>query len=64
MKKNERLNWIDNINNTAAAIASIIGSATVTSVFERVGVTCAEEANDSDLPEIFSELYAIEADLK
>lgn len=64
MTKEERQNWIDNIDNTAAAVTSIVGPATVTSVLKRFGVSCTEEATDNALPEIFSELYAIEADLK
>ena len=64
MKKSERENWISNIENTAAAISSELDSAVVESIFRRFGAHSAMDANPSDLPEIFSELYAIEADLK
>lgn len=64
MKKSEREHWITNIENTAAAICSELDSAVVEAVFKRYGANSAENANPNDLPEIFSELYAIEADLK
>lgn len=64
MKKSEREHWIANIENTAAAICSEMDSAVVESVFRRFDAKNAEDANPKDLPEIFSELYAIEADLK
>lgn len=64
MKNNERDNWIANIENTDAAICSELDSAVVDAVFRRYGAHNAEDANPNDLPEIFSELYAIEADLK
>lgn len=64
MKKSEREHWITNIENTTAAICSELDSAVVESVFRRFGANNAEDANPDDLPEIFSELYAIEADLK
>lgn len=66
MTKRERNNWIVNIENTAAAIESQLGSAVVESVFKRYGRYGAHgtwDLNPSDLPEIFSELYAIEVDL-
>lgn len=64
MKKNEREHWRTNIENTTAAICSELDPAVVESVFRRFGANSAEDANPDDLPEIFSELYAIEADLK
>lgn len=64
MTKRERDNWIVNIENTAAAIESQLGLAVVSAVFKRYGAHSTEDVNPSDLPEIFSELYAIEADLK
>lgn len=63
MKKSEREHWIMNIENTTAAICSELDSAVVESVFRRFGANSAEDANPEDLPEIFNELYAIEADL-
>lgn len=64
MKKSEREHWITNIENTAAAICSELDSAVVETVFRRYGTNSAADANPNDLPEIFSELYAIKADLK
>ncbi len=59
----ERNNWIVNIENTAAAIESQLGSAVVESVFKRYGAHGTWDLNPSDLPEVFSDLYAIEVDL-
>lgn len=63
MTNRERNNWIVNIENTAAAIESQLGSAVVASVFKRYGAHGTWDLSPSDLPEVFSELYAIEADL-
>lgn len=64
MAKSERKNWIINIENTAAAVSAQVGQAVVDSVFKRYGARSAWDMNPSDLPDVFSELYAIEADLK
>ena len=64
MTKRERENWIVNIENTAAAIESQLGSAVVDSVFKRYGAHGIRDLRSSDLPDVFSELYAIEADLR
>ena len=63
MTKRERNNWIVNIENPAAAIESQLGSAVVESVFKRYGAHDTWDPRSSDLPDVFSELYAIEADL-
>ena len=63
MTKRERDNWIVNIENTAAAIESQLGSAVVESVFKRYGAHGTWDLRSSDLSDVFSELYAIEADL-
>ena len=63
MTKRERENWIVNIENTAAAIESQLGSAVVESVFKRYGAHGTLDLRSSDLPDVFSELYAIETDL-
>ena len=63
MTRIERRNWITNIESSAAAVESQLGSAVVNSVFERYGAYSVEDLNPSDLPDVFSELYAIEADL-
>lgn len=59
----ERKNWIINIENSAAAVEAQLGSSVVNSVFERYGANSVENLNSCVLPEVFSELYAIEADL-
>ena len=64
MTKSERQNWINSIENSAAVVSSELGSAVVESVFRRFGVSCADDASDRVLPDIFSEMYAYEADLK
>ena len=63
MTKCEHRYWITNFENSAAAVESQLGSAVVNSVFERYGAHSVEDLNPSDLPEVFSELYAIEADI-
>ena len=63
MTKRERENWIVNIENTAAAIESQLCSAVVESVFKRYGAHGTWDLRSSDLPDVFSELYAIETDL-
>lgn len=62
--KDERENWIINIENTASTISSQLGSAVVDGVLQRYGARSVEDLNLSDLPDVFSELYAIEADLR
>ena len=59
----ERKNLIISIENSAAAVESRLGSAVVKSVLERYGAHEIQDLNPSDLPEAFSDLYAIEADL-
>lgn len=64
MTKHERDNWIVNIENTAAAVIAQLGQAFVDSVFRRYGAHGTWDLSPGDLPEVFSELYAIEADLR
>ncbi len=64
MTKDERENWIINIENTASTISSQLGSAVVDAVFQRYGAKSIEDLSPSDLPDVFNELYAIEADLR
>lgn len=64
MTKHERDNWIVNIENTAATVSTQLGQAVVDSVFKRYGTRGIWDLKSSDLPEVFSELYAIEADLE
>ena len=52
--KDERENWIINIENTASTISSQLGSAVVDGVFQRYGAHSLEDLNPSDLPDVFS----------
>lgn len=63
MTKHERNNWVINIENTAATIESQLGPAVIDSIFNRYGARNVWDLNSSNLPDVFSELYAIEADL-
>ena len=63
MTKRERDNWNVNIEDTAAVIESQLGAALVEAVFRRYGAHGTGDLRSSDLRDIFSELYAIEADL-
>lgn len=64
MTRDERNNWIATIENTASFIESGIGAETVNFVLERYGAKLIEQIASSDLSEVFSELYAIESDLR
>lgn len=64
MMRAERENWIVSIENTADFIASEIGSETVDFVLGRYGASSIESISDSDLSEVFGELYAIETDFR
>lgn len=64
MKRDERENWIINIENTASTISSQVGSAVVDAVFQKYGAKSVEDLNSNDLQDVFNELYAIEADLR
>lgn len=65
MENHDRQDLIINIENSIAFIESHLASAdkTVESVFKRHGVSDLEKASLTSLYDIFSELYAIEADL-
>lgn len=52
------------IEGSASIISSQVGSAVVSSVFESYGAHSVEDLNPCDLPDVFSALYAIEADLR
>ena len=64
MKRDERENWIINIENTASTISSQVGSAVVDAVYQKYGAKSVEDLNSNDLQDVFNELYAIEADLR
>lgn len=61
--RSERNNWIINIENTLDAIESQLDPAVIDSVFNRYGARNVWDLNPSDLPDVFSELYAIKVDL-
>lgn len=63
MTNKERKNWIVNIENTAAAVSAQVGQAVVDSVFRHYDAHGIWDLNSSYLPDVFSELYAIQADL-
>ena len=60
----EKDSYIITIEESASIISSQVGSAVVDSVFQRYGAQSVEDLNPCDLPDVFSELYAIEADLR
>lgn len=64
MTQEERNNRILNIENTVAYIASEIGEEVVASTLYKYGASSIEQIASSDLAEVFSELYVIEADLR
>lgn len=64
MTKSERRNWIINIENTAAVVSTQVGQAVVDSVFKRYGAHGLWDLNPIYLPDVFSELYAIETDAR
>lgn len=64
MTQAERNNWITNIENTASFIAAEIGEEVVASTLYKYGASSIERIASSDLSEVFSELYAIETDLR
>lgn len=64
MTRDERNNWIANIENTASFIETEIRAETVDFVLGKYGAKSVEQISSSDLPDVFNELYAIEADLR
>ena len=64
MTNNERRNRMINRENSADVVESKLGWEVVKPVFERYGAKNICDLNPIDLPEVFSELYAIEADLR
>ncbi len=62
MTRNERNNWLINIENTAAEVAANVGQETVNFLLSKYGVKSIYALKSSDLSEVFSELYAIASD--
>lgn len=59
-----RNDYVTSIEESEATISKELGYEVIQSVYQRYGANCIEDLKTSDLPEVFSELYAIEADLK
>lgn len=64
MSSISKQDYINSIEESASIICSEIEPEVVDSVFQRYGAQCVEDLNPADLPDVFSELYAIEADLR
>ena len=62
MTRDERNNWLINIENTAAEVAANVGQETVDFVLGQYGAKSVYALKSSDLSDIFSELYAIASD--
>ncbi len=56
--------WRINIENSADFIEEKVGARTVQAIFEKYGATGPDDLSPSHYSEAFSELYAIEADLR
>ena len=63
MTINEKDSYIISIEESASIISSQLGSAVVDSVFKRYDACGLWDLKPVHLPDVFSELYAIEADL-
>ncbi|TCS80297.1 hypothetical protein EDD59_106123 [Muricomes intestini] len=64
MSSISKQDYINSIEESASIISSEIGPEVIDSVFQRYGAHGAEDLDPADLPDVFSELYAIEADLR
>ncbi|MBR1442980.1 MAG: hypothetical protein IJ583_05535 [Firmicutes bacterium] len=64
MAKIYNSDYIASIEQSASIISTEFGSRVVEYVFERYGAHGIEDLNSSYLPDVFSELYAIETDLR
>lgn len=56
--------YIASIEQSVSVISAELGGRVAESVFERYGAHGIDDLNPSYLPDVFSELYAIEADLR
>lgn len=56
--------YIESIEQSVSVISAELSIRVAESVFERYGAHGIEDLNPSYLPDVFSELYAIEADLR
>ena len=56
--------YIASIMQSVSVISSELDSRVAESVFEKYGAKSVYDLNPTYLPDVFSELYAIEADLR
>lgn len=56
--------YIASIEQSASIISDELGNKVIEAVFERYGAHGTEDLDSSYLPDVFSELYAIEADIR
>lgn len=64
MDREERRNYMDNIEESIAMIDDEAGFNAASFLLERYGASCPEDLADCDIQEFYNELYAIEADLR
>lgn len=64
MVNNSNSNCIASIEQSVSIISAELSNSIAESVFERYGAHGIEDLNPSYLPYVFSDLYAIEADLR
>ena len=64
MSSISKQDYINSIEESVSIISSELGSEVVDSVFQRYGAHCVDDINPTDLPEVFSELYAKETDFR
>lgn len=64
MTKQDISNYRISCQNSADFISSEIGNEALEFVLGRYGASDIDSVSPSDLPDMFSELYAIEADLR
>lgn len=61
---NDSESWLISIEHSANYIIQQVGESTVKAVLDRYGAMNLDQLNPCHYSEVFSELYAIEADLK
>ena len=63
MENLRNLDYVIGIERSVSVISTVLDSQVADAVFERYGAHGIVDLNPSYLPEVFSELYAMEADL-
>lgn len=64
MNRDERMDWIISIENSAANVSAELGPAVVNSLLDRYNARSICDISPSNLSEVFNEIDGIEADLK